>query len=211
MAVLADVSVAPSAFPLGELLTSEPVARIEFERAVQFGSCPTQFCWVTADTPHEVRSQIQSLDSIADAQVYGSVEHSLLVCVEWAPDFRTEFVRMLSERGIAVLEAVGADRMWSLRLRAPDDAALGQLYDDCTASSIQFEIEQLYARSGSGRCSPMTDKQSEAVTAAFENGFFDVPRRTTLGELSEQFDVSEQALSKLIRRGVHAVLSEHFS
>lgn len=59
--------------------------------------------------------------------------------------------------------------------------------------------------------SVMTDKQSAVVTAAFNEGFFEVPRETTLRDLSEQFDVSEQALSKLIRRGVHSVLAEHLS
>ena len=46
---------------------------------------------------------------------------------------------------------------------------------------------------------------------AFENGFFDVPRRTALCELSEEFEISEQALSKLIRRGVRSLLAEQLS
>ncbi|QSG03691.1 Transcriptional regulator, contains HTH domain [Natranaeroarchaeum sulfidigenes] len=192
-------------------MTSEPVSRIEFERAVHFSTQPVQFLWITSTSPDETISRIRSLDSVVGALPYGSVENSSLVRVEWSPDFHTDFVRLLSERGIVVVEAVGEHRSWSLRLRGPDDGSLRRLYDDCTSSHIQFEIEQLHTVPGPMRGCAMTDKQLEAVTAAFEEGFFDVPRRTTLGELSDRFDISEQALSKLIRRGVRSVLSEHLS
>lgn len=211
MSVIADVSVAPSALPLGEMLLSDPVSRIEFERAVHFSTQPVQFVWITSTSPNEAVSRIRSLDSVAGVQLYGSVENSSLVRVEWSPDFPTDFVRLLSERGIVVLEAVGEHRAWSLRLRGPEDGSLQRLYDDCTSAHIQFEIEQLHTVPSPMRGCAMTDKQFDAVTAAFEEGFFDVPRRTTLGELSDRFDISEQALSKLIRRGVRSVLSEHLS
>ena len=47
---------------------------------------------------------------------------------------------------------------------------------------------------------------SGALGAALAAGYFETPRRTDLEALAEEFDISEQALSERLRRGVAAVL-----
>ncbi|WP_255681438.1 helix-turn-helix domain-containing protein [Natrinema sp. SYSU A 869] len=52
----------------------------------------------------------------------------------------------------------------------------------------------------------VTPEQREALLLALERGYFDTPRKVTLTELAEEFDISSQALSDRIRRGVKEVL-----
>lgn len=211
MGVFADVTVAPEVFPLGPLLERDLVSRIEVECAVQVEPRVTQFCWITTGSLGEALKHVRTLDAVSAVQRYGSAGNASLVRIEWTSGPCTEFVELVSARDIVVLEALGTNRQWSLRLRGPDDGALRRLYEDCTSAGIRFEIEQLHTTPSPKEDNAMTERQFRAVSMAFENGFFDIPRRTTLSELSAEFDISEQALSKLIRRGVRSVLSEHLS
>lgn len=211
MVILADVAVAPSAFPLGSLLVDDVAARVEFERVAETAAPYRQYFWITSERSDELPARIRSLEEVADASSHGTVDGSTLVRVRWRRDSRGSFAELLVDRDIVVLEAMGTERQWSLRLRSPDDGSLRELYDDCTAADIRFEIEQLHSTPNPDRRRAMTDKQYKAVTAAFEAGFFDVPRQASLDELAAEFGISEQALSKLIRRGIQTLLAEHLS
>ncbi len=47
---------------------------------------------------------------------------------------------------------------------------------------------------------PMTAQERDALQTAVERGYFDVPRRITTVELAEEVGVTDQELSKLLRR-----------
>jgi predicted DNA binding protein len=39
------------------------------------------------------------------------------------------------------------------------------------------------------------------LLAAYEHGFFEIPRSASMKDLADHFDISEQAISQRIRRG----------
>jgi predicted DNA binding protein len=47
----------------------------------------------------------------------------------------------------------------------------------------------------------LTSAQREALTVAFEAGYFDVPAQTTLDSLSDVLGVTSQAVSERLNRG----------
>jgi len=55
----------------------------------------------------------------------------------------------------------------------------------------------------------LTDDRREALEAALEEGYFEVPRRIDLVELADQLDISDSALSQRLRRGITTVLADH--
>ena len=63
---------------------------------------------------------------------------------------------------------------------------------------VAFELEKLYEQSQpmAGARYGLTSPQRDALVAAYEAGFFDVPQRTTLTELAEQLGITQRALSK---------------
>lgn len=209
MVVVADVTVGADAFPLGTLLKSDAGTLIEFERVVPTGHHPMEFFWIAGGHSRSQIQSVQSLDAIETVTVRTTVDDELLVQIRWATDRLNEFVSLLMNDAFVLLRAVGFDGKWTLRILCPDSGTLRTLYDESLSLGVQFEIDHLQTEIDRRRTSQMTEKQCEAVTAAFEEGFFEVPRRTTLGELAEGFGISEQALSKRIRRGVHAMLSEN--
>jgi predicted DNA binding protein len=54
----------------------------------------------------------------------------------------------------------------------------------------------------------LSEKQFQALSLAFDRGYFAVPRRITLENLADEVGVSHQALSERLRRGQQVVLSE---
>lgn len=57
----------------------------------------------------------------------------------------------------------------------------------------------------------LDESQRELLRSAVEQGYFDVPRRTTLVALSEQHDLSDVETSEQLRSGIDAVLREYLS
>ena len=47
----------------------------------------------------------------------------------------------------------------------------------------------------------LTPRQTAVLRRALERGYFDVPRNVSAEELAEEFEISSQALSALLRRG----------
>jgi predicted DNA binding protein len=56
------------------------------------------------------------------------------------------------------------------------------------------------------QCTQLTDVERETLQTAVQNGYFESPRETTLGELADEFDVSKPAVSDNLRRGQQKIL-----
>ena len=55
---------------------------------------------------------------------------------------------------------------------------------------------------------PLTDEQRRFLETAAEEGYFSVPRKTTLRELAEQHDMSSQEASELLRVAINTAMRE---
>jgi predicted DNA binding protein len=56
-------------------------------------------------------------------------------------------------------------------------------------------------------CQALSDVEEKTLAAAVQNGYFESPRQTTLGDLADDFDISKPALSKNLRRSQQKVLT----
>lgn len=59
--------------------------------------------------------------------------------------------------------------------------------------------------------SQLTEKQREALERAIERGYFESPPAVSLAELSDEFEVSESALSQRLARAELTVMAQLFS
>ncbi len=77
--------------------------------------------------------------------------------------------------------------------------------EDLAEREVTVELETVYdARERPDERRPaepkLTDRQRETLELAYAEGFFEVPRHVTMGDLATAFDVSEQAISQRLRR-----------
>lgn len=56
----------------------------------------------------------------------------------------------------------------------------------------------------------LTSRQEEIIRAAFEKGYYDYPKKSTINELAKMFDISPSTLGEIIQRGEKKIISEHF-
>src|SRR6056297_3383299 len=109
------------------------------------------------------------------------------------------------DQGLTFLEIVGSGESIRYRVRVPDRESLTAYRRLCADRGLEFRLLGLYQdESRSVEPTAVTERQR----AAFEAGYFAVPRQTTLEALAADFDISEQALSAIIRRGESNLLTE---
>ena len=107
-----------------------------------------------------------------------------------------------TEMGGLMLEAESTAGGWSVRMQLPDRETLSVLWDHCDAEDIDFELGHIYSLDefsidGVG----LTDAQYDALVTAYEAGYFEEPRGTSLEVLAEELGISPTAVGGRIRRG----------
>ena len=105
------------------------------------------------------------------------------------------------ERGGLMLESKSESNGWLVRLQFPDHTTLYDLYEYATDGGITFEVLEIHQReSENDHTGGLTESQTEALVAAYEHGYYDEPRNTSLEELGEVLDISPTAVSGRLMR-----------
>ncbi len=104
-----------------------------------------------------------------------------------------------------------------LSLSTTDRATLSEIVGALREAGAGVRLERI-SQSEGGRDEPVleleangvTEKQREAVRVAVENGYYDRPRRTDLGGLADELDISKSAVSQRLSAVESKLVSELF-
>ena len=115
----------------------------------------------------------------------------------------TTYWEWTSLGGVLLACTLDGDGMW-MRMRFPDRDALAACRDDCTKRDRSFALHELRTTTDGPDSGPngLTSTQEELLTEAVDEGYFNIPRDTTMNELADSFDISNQAASERLRRGI---------
>jgi predicted DNA binding protein len=96
-----------------------------------------------------------------------------------------------------------------LKVLFPSRDALSAFHDYCVSHDFAFGLERVYSADNPQEVGEydVTHQQQEALEAAYDAGYFAVPRETTLTDLAGDLDISSNALSARLRRGHRNLLS----
>lgn len=150
--------------------------------------------------------------SFASAEELARLPGRRLYQLALAPEGRYGFTYPIAlDHGITFLEVSATGDAVRYRALVPDREALSAYRSACADRDLEFSLERLYRSDGSDPAeSALTDRQRDVLRSAFEAGYFEVPRATSLESLADQFDVSVQALSATLRRAQSNLLAESF-
>lgn len=129
-------------------------------------------------------------------------------CGERSPE-RKLYTAAIEEEGVFVSGTRNADH-WSVRLRFPDDDAAAAFRDRIERTDVVVESVQQAAESRAPDYG-VSDPQLEILQLATRRGYFDVPRRASLADLAAELDVSSQAASERLRRGLDSLVDRTLS
>jgi predicted DNA binding protein len=122
----------------------------------------------------------------------------------------TDVYRAAVEHGGMFVSGRAGAGAWTLRLQFPDRTAAAAFLDQCEVAGVSGSVEALYECEGSPRAARfrLTEPQRRTLAVAAQRGYFDVPRRTSLADLADELDVSSQAASERVRRGLDSLVKE---
>ena len=112
----------------------------------------------------------------------------------------------------SILEGVGEEDTWRLQLRFDDHDRLSEFFGRCAEKGISLDLEMVHnpdIYQSLEIQAQLTEAQREALDAALEAGYFQVPRGTNLVELADQLGISDSAASQRLRRGIKTVLGDY--
>ncbi len=56
----------------------------------------------------------------------------------------------------------------------------------------------------------LTKRQEEIVLAAFQMGYYDHPKKVTIKDVADRFNISTSTLAEILQRGERKIIMEHF-
>jgi predicted DNA binding protein len=202
MSVISELTVPVADFPLGRALTATPGMQIELERVVPTGEGVMPFFWVWGDDVDSFVEKLGRNRGIDRVTVLDRIEEGALVESVWSDE--PGLIDGILESRATLLEVHRRDDGWVFRLSSPDRDAIAGLQRYCADNGIDLRLNWIHTLSEfeAGEQYGLTDDQRETLLAAFEAGYFDDPRGTSLEALGEEFGVSPRAVSKRLRRGL---------
>lgn len=108
------------------------------------------------------------------------------------------------EAGGIVVKAENYEEGWLVQLLLPDREALHSIWEFARGEGFVFDLIEVYEE-GDGSYENrfnLTTRQRETLALAYDQGYFEEPRRASLEELAGELDVSQSAVSGRLRRGI---------
>jgi len=203
MSVIAEFSVASEDFALHNSLTAAPEMVVEIEQVVAtMEDRVMPYFWVTGGDQSKFEAAFRDDETVTGVTAVDETEDAKLYRAQWTDNVET-IVYAYVEIGATILDALGRNEGWELRMRFDDREKLSEFREYCDAHGIAFELNQITEQEQPMASAQydMTPKQRETLVKALESGYYDVPQGVTMSELADELDISQQALSKRFHTG----------
>jgi len=211
MSVIATFTVPAADFTLGRTISSNHGIRVRLDRVIPAGESFIPYFWASNDSVEAIEAELSEETEIESFTIVDRTNGEALVRVEWS-ELTDELFEALAATSASILEGVGEEDTWRLQLRFDDHDQLSKFFRRCAEKEMSLHLETVHnpgVHQPLDEQARLTDDQREALEAALEAGYFEVPRRTNLVELADQLGISDSALSQRLRRGTGAILGDH--
>jgi predicted DNA binding protein len=196
-------------FALYKALSSSPDIEFEIERIIETGTeAAMPLVWVRGAAHETVENVFENDPSVRDIELLSAFDDEQLYRMEWVTEVDL-VLQMLTNSEATITDAYGTDGRWHLRVLYPDRDSLSKTTDFRDDEGLTFDITAIRELEGepAGRYG-LTTEQFESLEAAFEAGYYEVPRDVDQSELAEQMGISHQALSERLRRATGALVED---
>ncbi|WP_436344204.1 bacterio-opsin activator domain-containing protein [Natronorubrum sp. FCH18a] len=198
MSVIAEFSVKSDDFALYHALTAAPQMVVEIEQVVAtMEDRIMPYFWVIGGDHAEFEDSFHADESVTDIAAIDEVEGARLYRGEWTQNVES-IVYAYVELGATILQAIGRDNNWELRMRFDDRGSLSEFRSYCDENGISYELNRIQEQEQPMASAQydLTPTQRETLLAALEAGYYEVPQKVTMSELADRMDITQQALSK---------------
>lgn len=198
---VAKVSLPAAAFALGDALTTLDDLTVKIESTVaDGGNGVIPMIRARGLDRESLETVLREDPDVEYVRLLAECEDGWLYRIEWSERIRTR-VWTFTKHGATILAATGTNGRWQFRLLCSERSVLSHIYDSCADAGLTLNIEQVYNSEGShhAQCG-LTEKQRNTLAAAFETGYYSIPREIEQAVLADELGISHQALSERLRR-----------
>lgn len=212
MGLIVDATVPTEQFALGGVFDRATGVEIETVPVAAPGDGDVMpFLWGRASDLEALHRWLEEDASTESVECLSRNDNYSLYRVTWEPRVRSIVSVLFQVRG-TLLGARAQEEHWMFRAIFPEHDTVSKTYGNSHENGIDLSIRRVRRVNespdrGHGRFG-LSEKQLEALTAALEKGYYEVPRDVTMEELADDLGISDQALSERLRRANHEILSE---
>ncbi|WP_436934528.1 bacterio-opsin activator domain-containing protein [Halovenus marina] len=207
MSIIAEFTVTSTEFPLGVIFKNNPEATIELERIIPTKPKLIPYFWVQGPGSEEILAAFRDNPVVRNIRVVDEVDGKRLVRVEWEHD-ANGILHAVRETDVTLISAEGTKDGWTLETRADDSDVIRKFQEQCREYGIPVELRALHALTplrDEARYR-LTESQREALVLAYDRGYFDSPRQTTLEELGSEVGITGQSFGSRLRGGTKRLI-----
>ena len=201
MATEMEFTIPAAAFPLGSVFENLPEVTIELERLIPHETLAIPYFWVRGTETGEIEAAFEPHAGVTDIRLVDSVDDEYLMRAEWKQEY-FGVLSALAKANVVVLSGVGTKDEWRFEVRGESQDAIAEFREYCQESEIPMMITAVHAMLPiQGEGYELTETQREALVLAYERGYFDTPRESSLEEIADELGITQQSLSSRLRRG----------
>lgn len=208
MAVIAHLRIPANSFELGRILELKAGTTVELENMIPLGEKAVPFFTVSDEVRETFEENVRNHPSVERLTEVSRHEDERLYSIDWNVG-RDIFFQGIVSLGGQLLSATGTANKWEFELRFPTHEALSEFQEYCSNAHIQLEVGRIYnpVRPGTGMWYGLTKAQRDALVRAVEGGYYSIPRETSTQDLADALDISDQAVTERLRRGIETLVS----
>lgn len=207
--LLATFRLDPGSVALEQTLDVLSDVEFEAERIATHSPTRTMPCLWASHTDFEAvdeaLAQDPSVETIIERQEFSTEKY---YHVEWADEVNHRIATYL-EKEAALLRARATGDGWRVRIRFVHREQFDTFRDTLQEMDCSFRLLDLeQPKAPRQSFGALTPDQREALVAALELGYYDIPREATIEDVADDLDKSHQAVSELLRRGTRKLFDE---
>ncbi|SIR49552.1 hypothetical protein SAMN05421858_2501 [Haladaptatus litoreus] len=208
MSVIAEFTIHAPTLALTPTLEAVPGMTVELDQQmVAQGYTPLVIVWASGGDFTAFDIALEADTTIASHAIIEDLDTRKLYRLELSRSDLQEVYPAYQNVGAVPMAGRGKAGVWRRRIRFPDRDALADFQQFCTEKTIDFSLKRLYTPGDDDTTFQLTEPQLEALVAAYEVGYFNVPRDATLEVLSSKLGISKQSVSERLRRAQSRLVS----
>ena len=207
MATVAEFTLAADEFPLGTVFSQLPDATVQLERVIPDANGVVPYFWVRGVETDTVVPQFANHPGVRDIQLVDQVDNEYLMRCEWVSNYDGVLDALISPE-IILLSAVGTAEEWTFELRGESREDIAEFREFCHSHDVPVVLTKLQGVQPLNAKQDLTETQREALVLAYERGYFNLPRETTLEKIADELDISQQAVGSRLRRGNRRLIEQ---
>lgn len=208
MAIEASFTIQQDDFPLSGVFEQFSDATIELDRVVPTSDAVIPYFWIYTDDSEDLTTDLDEDAGIEQLNIIDNVEGQIFLRIDWNLAHESVLTAIVNT-DVTLLSGRGNAEQWTFEVRASEQQEISDFQTYCREQEIPIELTQLHALSSlkSDREYDLTEGQRKALVLGYSRGYFDSPRDATQEDLADELEITRQAVSSRLQRGLRRLVA----